>query len=273
MMKLKIVQQICISFILIISINACSSKSESLMSEAVQASNNQNYRIAINKLEQIVKRNDKSNKVLEAAQLGAKIALFEIKDYAKSIFFLRTIVHKSQNYEEIKIAQIQIALIYFEQLQDYQEAIILFNKIIESDDNKKNVIDLRLKLARAYFYINNYEQSEKELNLILKDNPSEEIYFQSLQLLGNLNFSQKKYKEAVSHFTILTEKFPEKSLKDNVFLNLSVCYEELKDYKKAIDVLEKIQEVYNPKEYIKLRLKRLSERKINAPGARGLGHL
>lgn len=64
-------------------------------------------------------------------------------------------------------------------------------------------------------------------------------------------------------------EFPERSAKENIGLTLSVCYEELKDFKSAIDLLEKIKSQHPMPEYIDIRIKRLQDRLKNQPGARG----
>jgi hypothetical protein len=49
-----------------------------------------------------------------------------------------------------------------------------------------------------------------------------------------------------------------------------VIYEELKEFSKAIDVLEGMREGYAHPDFLDLRIRRLRERMGNQPGAQGL---
>ncbi len=79
----------------------------------------------------------------------------------------------------------------------------------------------------------------------------------------------KILRRAADIFKTLIQKFPEKSIQENVALMLAVCYEENMDFKSAIAILEEHRNKYSPPEYIELRIKRLQERLKNAPGAKG----
>ena len=80
----------------------------------------------------------------------------------------------------------------------------------------------------------------------------------------------KKIPEAAALWELIMTTFPEKSKKENVALNLVVCYEDMKEFGKAIDVLERMREGYPHPEFLNLRIQRLKERKENMPGAKGL---
>ena len=80
----------------------------------------------------------------------------------------------------------------------------------------------------------------------------------------------KKIDEAIKLFKKLLEENPRKAEKENVGINLSLAYEEKKDFSQAMKILEKMKDTYPTKEFIELKINRLKQRAKNQPGARGL---
>ena len=80
----------------------------------------------------------------------------------------------------------------------------------------------------------------------------------------------KRLPESADLWESIIKEFPEKSHKENVALNLVTCYEEMKDFGRAIEVLESMRKGYAHVDFLDLRIQRLKERKQNLPGAHGL---
>jgi tetratricopeptide (TPR) repeat protein len=239
------------------------------MDEAKVETDRGHFRIAISHLEKVITRSPNSKLGVEAAREAARISFYEIKDFPKSIQYYQQIVLNSPNAEERMNAQRQIVSIYFDQLTDYPKAVLEINKLIVMIEDPKERSEYKMRLARAYYYQNNFAQAENEVEEFLRTNSSNEQRFDMLFLKGNIELAKKDLPAAVEIFKNLLHDYPEKSLKDNVGLTLSVCFEELKDFKSAIDVLEKIRATHPMPEYIDVRIKRLKERLQNQPGAKG----
>ena len=112
-------------------------------------------------------------------------------------------------------------------------------------------------------------QAENEVDEFLSKTLSADLQFDMYLLKGNINLAQKNLMKAVDIFKKMLTDFPERSAKENIGLTLSVCYEELKDYKSAIEILEKLKASHPLPEYIDIRIHRLNDRLKNQPGARG----
>jgi tetratricopeptide (TPR) repeat protein len=82
--------------------------------------------------------------------------------------------------------------------------------------------------------------------------------------------AQKKYPDAIEIFKKLITTYPEKSLQENIYQTIAVCYEENGNFTEAIKMLEIAKNKNSQPEYTELRIKRLKERQKNQPGARGL---
>ncbi|MEN0058796.1 MAG: tetratricopeptide repeat protein [Bdellovibrio sp.] len=254
---------------LICFVTACSSQEEADYKQAQKEIAQEHYRIALSHLDRVIKRNASSRYPLEAAREAARISFFEIKDFNKAIQYYHFLVLNSPKEKERLESQKQIASIYFNNLQNYQQSIIEYSKLQQMPHTDFEASQYKMNIARAQYYLNNFFQAESEIDSLLKLKSDDNTYFSALMLKGNILVAKKDFIKAAEIFKNLIQKYPEKSVQENVALILAVCYEENFDFKSAIAVLEEHRDKYNPPEYIELRIKRLQERMKNAPGAKG----
>ncbi len=248
---------------------SCTSTEQKEMSDAKVETGRGHFRIALSHLEKIIIRSPQSELGIEAAREAARISFFDLKDFPKAAIHYQQIVLSSKNSEERLGAQKQIVAVYFDQLQDYPKAVVELNKLVVMLRNPQDQMDYRIKLARAYYYQNNFAQAENEVDEFIRSSPPKEQKFEMLFLKGNIRLAQKDLPGAIAVFKTLLFDFPERAAKDNVAMILSVCYEELRDFKSAIEVLEKLKSTHPIPEYIDLRVKRLRERLKNLPASSG----
>ncbi len=137
-------------------------------------------------------------------------------------------------------------------------------------EKDSDIATYKLTIARAFFYLNNFNQAQSEINEASRLKIPDEIMFDLLILNGNILVAQKKFPKAIIVYNDILKKFPMLSQKENVKLTLAVCYEENLQFKESIEILEKLKDIYKPPEYIELRIKKLKERLKNLPGAKGL---
>lgn len=254
---------------LVLALTACSSQEEADYKEAQKSMSQEHYRIALGYLDKVIKRNSSSNYPLMAAREASRLAFFEIKDFSKAINYHHFIVLHSPDVRERIESQKQIASIYFNNLQNYQQAILEFSKLQQMPHTDLEAAQYKMSIARAQYYLNNFFQSESEIDSLLKLKSDDNTRFSALMLKGNIQVAKKDFKNAAETFKSLIKDYPEKSIQENVALVLAVCHEENLDFKSAIATLEEHRHKYNPPEYIDLRIRRLQERIKNAPGAKG----
>ncbi len=256
-------------FALFLFTASCVQQEQKIFNEAQSEVEKGHFRIAASLLEKITIRSPNSENAIKAAREAARISFFEIKDFEKAAKFYQQIVLSSKSSEERLLAQKQIASIYFDHLTDYPRAVIEINKLIIMLTDTKERTEFKMKLARAYYYQNNFTQAENEVDEFLKSNPPEDQKFDMIFLKGNITLAKKDMLKAMEIFKSLIRDYQERSVKENVVLTLSVCYEELKDFKGAIEALEKARPLYPNPEYVDIRIKRLKDRLGNQPGAHG----
>lgn len=258
-----------ILIVFLFTITACSSQEQADYKQAQKEISQQHYRIGLSLLDRVIKRNASTDLPLAAAREAARISYFEIKDFDKAITYYRFIILNSPSEKERLEAQKQIATIYFNNLQNYQLSLIEYTKLQSLPHTDLEGAQYKMNMARAQYYLNNFFQSESEIDALLKLKSNDEIQFSALMLKGNILVGKKDFKAAAEIFKGLLQKHPDKANQENVPLTLAVCYEENFDFKSAIAVLEQYRSKYSQQEYIDLRIKRLQERMKNAPGAKG----
>lgn len=260
---------ILLAYLLFIGGVSCDTPQEIDLHRGLKFQSEGEFREAIAEFEKVMKRNPGNGPSLRAARESAKILLYDLKNYDGTIGVLKYLILYSNEPEERWKSQGQIAQIYFDNLAWYDKALLEYNKLLSSDLPKSERAKIRLALARTYYYLGQFNQSWSEASeLLVTEDVSRDQAFDILLLQANIHLALKKYPEASKALEQLTSQFPERSKKENVGINLALCYEELGVHKEALRVLESLREFYEPKEYIELRIKKIRERYFNAPKKR-----
>lgn len=227
------------------------------------------FKRAVDLLGELVNREPDSEAALKAARVGARIAQFEAKDYAAALRFNKQIVLKSPDEHERREAQKNIASIYFDHMQDYDQAVVEYERLLKLKWPESDIFRFRLNLAKSHFQLNSLEQAANEIESLLALNLSPDDRFDALVVRANLETANKKIPAAAETWEKIIKEFPERALREKAALNLVVCYEEMKDFEKAIATLENMRSHYPNPDFLEIRIERLKERKINQPGAMG----
>lgn len=227
------------------------------------------YREATIELERVMKREPGTHRGLQAARANAKILLYDLKRFDAAIEALKYIVLYSKDHEERNKAQMQTAQIYFDNLGWYDRALIEYGKLLSTDLTKEEKLKVKLAMARCYYYLGQFEQSLREINEYeTKTSSLGEGDFDILLLRANILLAQKNIAQAARSLVTLLTEFPERSKKENVPINLVLCYEELGYFQKAIDLLISLRKDYEPKDFIDLRIRKIQQRVQNQPKIR-----
>lgn len=210
-----------------------------------------------------------SDLALEAARKGAHLAQIEMKSYQAAVDFYRVIIVASDNSEERKTAQRNIAQIYFENLLYYDKAVIEYEKLLRLDFTAAEKYQFRLNIAKSHLQLGNLDQALAELETLSKDKLNESDEYDLDVFKANVLMSQKKQDQAAVLLEQLIKKFPERAEKESLALTLTVCYEELEEFEKAIATLEAMKKGYDHPEFLDARIARLKTRVNNRPLANG----
>lgn len=255
--------------LLTIFLSGCNNSQRLTFYKAQQASLNKEYRTAVSLFENIILREKENSLSIKAARELVKIYLFEIKDYEKAISKLKFLILYSRDEEERIKSQKQLATIYFDNLAEYEKAVVEFSKLLLLSITNDEKIETRLSIARAYYHMGNFEQSwiESQSLMEITNIPKDKLY-DILLLQANIKMGRKDHLFASKLYEQLITQFPTRSAKENIPLNLSLCYEVQEDFMKAISILEPFKKYYHAKEFIDYKISKLKERQNNKPKKR-----
>lgn len=248
---------------------ACTSRMEAEYKDALSEVEKGHFRIAVSKLEVFTKKYPDDPMAVTAAKEAARIAQYEIKDFGRTVGFLKFIILKSQDFKDRFQAQDSLASIYFENLQNYKGAINEYNRLIEISSSESDKQKYAQMVARSNYYLGNFEQTLNEIDELLKRHTQILDKFTILLLKANTYVATKDFKRAITILEQLRNEFPEKAKAESIALSIAICYEELEDFNKAINVLEEAKKTEHNSDYLELRIKRLQERLSNKPGSKG----
>ena len=246
-------------------------KNVSYLEKAKESPNPTQAIVHINKT---IELNKDPQLLLKASQLGLHIINNDSQNNIQSAFkinlrlrYLRLVLLYSQDREERLASQKKIANIYFNDIRNYNGAIDELSQLLDFKLSRSAKLDIQLKIARSYYHIGKLEQAQIELQKIQQSDQFEVLVLQGDILLGQRNFQQ-----ASSVYESLIEKFPQKSITNKVFLSLSTCYEEQKEFQKAITFLSKFLEDYkssldaSERDFISMKIQRLERIYKMQPG-------
>ncbi len=228
------------------------------------------YASALPILQEIAELHSETERGLEAARTGARAAHLGAKNYPQAVKFYRYVLLKSDEPSERKEAQKAIAQIYYENMQDLSQSVMEYEKLLKLENSADEAFRFRLNLAKSHLGLNNVDQALTELNVLLEKNPPAGGVFDIKMLMANVRVANKQLREATALWEAILTEFPERSAKENVAMNMVVVYEELKEFNKAITVLETMRANYPNPKFLDQRIERLKEREYNLPGAQGL---
>lgn len=251
----------------LIFLSACKPAAERLYSEAYVEIEKGHFRIAIDLLEKSANAEKKNQTKYKYLLEAARIARFEIQDYERSIRIYRTIILEAQDADQRIRAQQAISEIYLENLQSYSLALKelqVLEPLIKDDDEKEKI---KLRIAQAQYLTGNNQQAIEEINIALKTIKNEVLSF--LKLKAQALVAQKKYKEAILSYLEILKRDENYFQTENLFIAVSVVYEENEEYEEAMSFLTKYEKQIKDKAYFELRFKRLKERLTNKPLYKG----
>jgi tetratricopeptide (TPR) repeat protein len=132
-----------------------------------------------------------------------------------------------------------------------------------------DIFKYRLNIVKSHLQLNNLDQAFSEIDSLITHYPNRNDLYEAKVLKANIFISNKKYLEAADVLADVIKQQPERAQKENLHLSLVVCYEDSKEFDRAIEVLESMRSWYAHPDFLDLRIKRLKERSSNQPGAQG----
>ncbi len=108
--------------------------------------------------------------------------------------------------------------------------------------------------AETLFGKKQYEQATKAVNDFFAAYPESKHTDRALSLMGEIQLTTRNYKQALTYYKKLIERYPASSLIGEAKYKIGLCYFELKDYDLAIDNLDDRSRITDP-----AKLRRIAE--------------
>lgn len=238
-------------------------QAERFYSEAYSEIESGHFRIALDLLEKSasIEKNDK--KKTKALVEAARIARFEIQDFDRAIRLNRQIVLRSGDAGQRLNAQEILAEIYLENTQNYSQALselLILEQLVQNLEKKEKI---KLKIAKAQFLSGNTKVALEYVESSVKTSGADKKNY--LKLKAQILVSLKRLDEALAVYEEIRKIDEVFFAKENLYITVSIVYEEKEDFSSALAYLEKNQEHIKDTSYLELRIKRLKERLTNKP--------
>ncbi len=247
----------------------CQSSVDRIYQDGIKQVETGQFVMALSSFDKVIARDPESEIALKAAREAARVSFFETKNFKKAAEYYRILVFNSPDPEERLKSQRQVTAVYLDHMNNYHRAIIEINKLLPLVQDPSDRMKYKMDLARAYYYQNNFFQAEMEVDEFLRISKNPDQVFQMTLLKANIALARKDLVRAAQILREMIKNHPQKAQKENVGLTLAVAYEEMKDYRNAIALLQQIKAQHPMPDYIDLRIKKLQDRLKNQPGARG----
>lgn len=187
-------------------------------------------------LQEQLKTSPKGNFALDANYLAGE-CLYLQKKYAESLpLFQQIIDQKAQQYLAralYRSGDVQ------GQLRQWAESEKNYAMLLEQFPKFELKQDARYGLGWAQQNLKKWKEAEDAYRLIIKETTAE-VAAKSSFMLGEIAFAQEKYEKATEHFLDTALGYPYKEWQALSYFEAGRCFLELKNTKKAREVLEEL---------------------------------
>ena len=127
------------------------------------------------------------------------------------------------------------------QEKDYQGAADVYQTIIDSNPGTPAARQAQLSIAKLYVEkMNRPQQGIQIYQELIATAPDSEEAPDAHWSLGVYAFKSENYQSAQQSFGVIVEKFPNSELSHNAQLMLAKSYEEINDYRKAVEIYDNV---------------------------------
>ena len=127
------------------------------------------------------------------------------------------------------------------QEKDYQGAIEVYQTVVDSNPGTPAARQAQLSIAKLY--IEKMNQSQQGIQIykdLIAATPNSDEAAEAHWGLGLQAFKSKNYQSAQQSFGTIINKFPTSAFSDNAQLMLAKSYEEVSEYRKAVEIYDNV---------------------------------
>jgi len=100
-------------------------------------------------------------------------------------------------------------------------------------------------ISWTYFHQEKFPEGELASRKVITNYPEEkQLVLSAYSLMGNCQYNQKKYEEALKTFQTLTENYPTSNLVPAALLRMGECYEQIKKENESLSIFRRVVRDY-----------------------------
>ncbi len=245
--------------LLVASLAGCSFSSYQLLSQAEASWRKGHYEEAIQANKALYMR-ERNNRYGARALLNlGNIYYLNLRDVRGAIEFYDKLTREFPDAPETIDGRRQLAAIYANEVIDLDQAIAQYDKLLEVK-NLQNRAEIVFQRADAYFKKEDYDRALRELHGLEEAGISGHMADQVSLKIGNIYQVRKQFESAVEPFRkVLAAECPE--CRRRAVLNLTDTYENLFEFDKAIETIQKLDRTEDNEAFIRREVDRLNNRR------------
>ncbi|GAH22642.1 unnamed protein product, partial [marine sediment metagenome] len=163
-------------------------------------------------------------------------SLFNLKKFREAIQTYSKIEKNYPTSNLVPTSIYQIAASHFN-LGEYDEARQRYQRFLTLYPEDRNAPNAQLFIGWIYFKQTEWEQAKEALQKVILNYPQEEqLHPDAYSLIGECNYNQEKYGEALNTFEILIGKYPNSNFVPHAWLRIGECYEQMNQAEKSLEV-------------------------------------
>ena len=195
------------------------------------------YRKLLKRLNNIQARSERqeAQRLTVLDRLGHLSNLY-LRNYRQALSDFELLVRDYPKSDQAFSAHLIMADIHRHKLNQPEQALDQLNHAIENFPWRPETRRALLELTTLYIELKNYEQARTEGQALIDKWPQSREAREAYFLVANSYYVQNRYSEAIQVYEALSLSDNDPSLKALVNFELASCYQELGDYKKALEL-------------------------------------
>jgi len=180
--------------------------------------------------------------VLESAVQLYEISFFRTKNYPKALRYLEILIANSASFADSLDALKKKALIEHKNISNYEAAIVSYGRLLSNTSlSMAEENEFRLNLVKCLFAINKFEQAKSELKPLLEASRPNSVRFTAKNLEASIHQAEGQVDKAIEAFEAALLFASSDDEKQDVLMDIALCYEQKEQYSKALDALNRVQ--------------------------------
>lgn len=181
-------------------------------------------------------------------QLGQQ-RIRDIRMALKDLMLQREILRTYKDTPIHVVALFQIAELYRtqSQLNQPEKAIETYQELLEKHPNDKLAAEAQWRIAHIrHTTLHQLSLAISEYHKVAQNYPTSNFAAEGLFHIGGLHRDAKQFKQALIVYNSIVNDYPNFWNMHAVYYSLGICYEELQEYSKALNVYKVFRHVYLP---------------------------